>query len=59
MTEQDEQYAIDFEVQKFNNRLRKLNEKHKFVQVTGFKLQINHPAPDKPARLWWQFWKKN
>ena len=45
MTEADEQKAIDYEVQVFNNKLRKLNEKHKFIQVTGLKLQINHPAP--------------
>lgn len=44
MTEADEQRAIDDEVQKFNKKIQELNKKHKFIQVTGLKLGINHPA---------------
>lgn len=50
-TEAEEQQAINFEVHKFNQRLQKLNKEHKFVQVTGLKLQINHPAPIKYVPL--------
>jgi len=57
MTESDEQSAIDFEVRKFNNRLRKLNMNHKFIQVTGVKLQINHPSVVQ-SYPWWMFWKR-
>lgn len=62
MTEAEEQKAIDLAVQNFNNHLQKLNKKHKHIQVTGLKIQINHPAPvdavmswDWPTRIrmWW------
>lgn len=43
MTEKEEQGRIDLAVQRFNNQLQKLNKEHKFIQVTGFKLQFNHP----------------
>lgn len=57
MTEAQEQMEIQFEVDKFNNRLKKLNQKHKFIQVTGFKLQINHPALVKSEPSWLRFIK--
>ena len=57
MTEAQEQQEIQYEVDKFNNRLRKLNEKHKHIQVTGFKLQINHPALVQAEPVWKKFIK--
>lgn len=57
MTEADEQREIQYEVDRFNNKLRKLNEKHKHIQVTGFKLQINHPALVQAEPQWKKFVK--
>jgi hypothetical protein len=58
MTEADEQKAIDLEVQRFNNHLQKLNKQHKFIQVTGLKLQINHPALVTSDPWWKRLFKR-
>lgn len=58
MTEADEQQAINFEVHKFNERLQKLNKQHKFIQVTGLKLEINHPSVIKADPWFVRLFKK-
>lgn len=51
MTQADEQKLIDYEVAKFKNRLRKLNQKLKIIQVKDIKVGISEPK--KPAVLPW------
>lgn len=58
MTEADEQQAIDFICKQFSDKIKKLNERHKHIQITGFKIQINHPTPVKAELAHEKFFKK-
>lgn len=56
MTIEDEKKVIDFEVYKFNERMKKQNKKFTHIQVTEVKVKINQPSR-VDAKLWFQFLK--
>lgn len=58
MTEAIEQARIDAEVRRFKQKIALLNKQNKFIVITGFKLQINRPAPVVVLPWWVRMFKK-
>lgn len=59
LTEQEERNAVgDIVVRAINKTINDYNKQFKFIQITGLKLNINHPAPVEAELGYQKFFKK-